>query len=66
MVLAPVFEPELLLSALLILLRYRPSFHLLSRLQCLSFHMLLSHDLILGRPLLVLLFLILNKFLENV
>jgi len=48
MVLAPVFEPELLLSALLILLRYRPSFHLLSRLQCLSFHMLLSHDLILG------------------
>lgn len=64
MILAAVLVSELLLSALLILLRDCPSFHLLPGFQGLSFHMLLPGYLLLGGPLLVLLFLILHKLLE--
>lgn len=64
-VLAPVFVPQLLLSTLLVLLRDRPSFHLLSGFQGFSLGLLLSQFLILCRSLLVLLLLVLDQLLEH-
>jgi hypothetical protein len=66
MVLAPVFVPQLLLSALLVLLSNRPAFHLLAGFQCLPLRLLLPQFLIVGRPLLVLLLLVLDQLLEHV
>ena len=63
-ILAAILVSQLLLSTLLILLRDCPSFHLLPGFQGLSFYMLLACYLLVGGPLLVLLFLILHKLLE--
>ena len=66
MVLAPVFVPQLLLSALLVLLSDRPAFHLLAGFECLPLRLLLPQFLILGRPLFILLLLVLDQLLEHV
>lgn len=66
MVLAPIFVPQLLLPTLLVLLRDRPAFHLLTGLQGLPLRLLLPRFLLLGRALLVLLLLVLDQLLEHV
>ena len=65
MILASIFEPQLLLPRVMVLLRDCSPFHFLAGLELLPLHLQLVHLLFLRGPLLVLILLVLHQFLED-